>query len=70
MHHDFGMFTDEGNYQVALLVTRAHEEDYSWPETLKLLEKLSKEEGFGEAMDTDVREGVYVTLGFDTEFYV
>jgi uncharacterized protein (DUF433 family) len=44
----------------------------SWPQVLLELSDLAEQfpEDFGEAMDTAVREAVYIKLGFDTDFYV
>jgi hypothetical protein len=69
---DFGMFSEPGNIGVAALVNYARMANLTWPETLSALNKLadSDPEVYGEAMDTDVRERVYDTLNFKTDFYV
>lgn len=66
----YGMFTDEGNNAVHLLVEAAKALELTWPETYELLEKLSNAERFKEATDTVVREYVYDACKFDTEFYL
>lgn len=60
----YGMFSDEGNLAVAALVERARTERLTWRETQRELELLSEQPNTGEATDTDVREAVYVKLGF------
>ena len=62
---EFGMFTAEGDQLVGRIVTagqRLAAEDgakSAWGFCLRKLETLSYGEGFGEAMDTMVREIVY-----------
>ena len=57
---DYGMFTKKGNKAVASLVECAKEWHFCWSLVESELYKLSKKKGFGEAMDTVVREAVYV----------
>ena len=66
---DFGMFSDAGNNEVAILVEHAQRNRLTWPEMYRLLSRLAMCPGYGEAMDTEVREIVYSRLGFDTAFY-
>ena len=66
---DFGMFTDIGNEEVATIVEHAKANSLTWPETYRLLEQLAKVPGYGEVLDTMVRECVYSALGFRTSFY-
>jgi hypothetical protein len=68
--HYFGMFTDIGNQEVANIVNHAKANNLAWPETYRLLSKLATVPDFGEAMDTMVREIVYDTLGFKSDFYI
>lgn len=65
----FGMFTEDGNTEIAAIVDVAKKLHLTWPETYNLLSKLAELPEFGEAMDTVVREMVYDACGFDTEFY-
>ena len=61
----FGMFTDAGNravYGVALMAKTIGE--VSWSKVQKALELLAEKEGFEEATDTEVREAVYMYVGF------
>lgn len=67
---DYGMFSPEGDAEVAKIVEVAREYSLTWPEVLFLLDRLSQLESFGEATDTVVREMVYEALGFiETDFY-
>jgi hypothetical protein len=64
MNFNYEMFTDEGNLAVADLVTFS--KIHSLPDTvvLALMSALSKDERFGEATDTAVRECVGIELGW------
>ena len=66
---DFGMFTEKGNKEVAVIVKHAKTNCLTWPETYRLLDQLSTCPGYGEAMDTEVREIVYSRCNFTTAFY-
>ena len=66
---EYGMFTDQGNLAIAALVNYARVAQLTWPETYRCLESLAKNDSYGEAMDTDVRECVYSALNFTTLFY-
>lgn len=68
---NFSMFTAKGNELVANIVDRAKRNSWTWPKTYAELVKLSKNHPTvaGEATDTAVREVVYTTLNFTTEFY-
>ena len=66
---DFGMFTDAGNNEIAVIVEHAKNKHLTWPETYRLLDQLSTCPDYGEAMDTEVREIVYSRLNFNTAFY-
>jgi hypothetical protein len=66
----FGMFSDEGNQEVAEIVKFAKKLDMDWVGVFGLLTQLAKKEEFGEATDTMVREIVYDTMGFTSDFYV
>lgn len=65
----FGMFTDAGNravYGIALMAKTIGEKtgEISWSKVQKALELLAEKEGFEEATDTEVREAVYMYVGF------
>jgi hypothetical protein len=66
----FGMFTDVGNQEIAVIVEHAKTARLTWPETYQLLCKLSQVPSLGEATDTMVREMVYDACGFNSDFYV
>lgn len=66
----FAMFTDTGNQKVAAIVDFASKNQMEWPEVLPLLRNLADQDGFGEAMDTAVRECVYEALLLTTDFYI
>ncbi len=67
-----GMFSEEGNQQIADLIEFHRNNKSTWPTVLENLRDIAESDYdlFGEAMDTDVREGVYHALGFKTEFYI
>lgn len=66
----YAMFTDAGNQKVASIVQFASKHDLTWSEVLPMLRNLADQDGFGEAMDTAVRECVYEALHLTTDFYV
>ena len=66
---DFGMFTNRGNDEIAVIVEHAKTNRLTWPETYQLLDQLSTCPGYGEAMDTEVREIVYSRCNFTSAFY-
>ena len=67
---DYGMFTDTGNQKVAVIVDFASKNHLGWQEVMPMLRNLADQDGFGEAMDTVVRECVYEALLLTTDFYV
>ena len=68
----YAMYTGFGNDAVDAIVRSAKVLKLDWPQVLQELRSLADRfpEDFGEATDTAVREAVYITLGFDTDFYV
>ena len=68
----YGMFSEEGNKQIADIIEFHKNNKSTRPVVLQNLRDLADcdYELFGEAMDTEVRECVYTALGFDTDFYV
>lgn len=68
---EYGMFTDLGNAAVHAIVEKARAEKMTWSQTCCALRALAKQDEFGEAMDTAVREYVYDALDFRNEdFYI
>lgn len=63
--YDFAMYTKAGNLAVAGVIEMAKHMNWSWTKTEEALHRLSYVPGFEEAMDTAVREMVFVTLGYD-----
>jgi len=60
----FGMFTELGNKAVHTIVMRSKLLGMHWLEVYQQLADLSKVEGCEEATDTEVREAVYMAMGF------
>jgi leucyl aminopeptidase (aminopeptidase T) len=68
---DYAMYTELGNTAVHAIVVAAKTNRLSWAETHDALCELAKQDAFGEATDTAVREMVYSALGVkDEPFYV
>jgi len=67
---NYGMFSDEGNNAVRLIVQKAQVNKLRWIDVYRELQDLSDLEGYGEAMDTVVRENVYDALAYKDDFYV
>jgi hypothetical protein len=66
---NYGMFSDEGNNAVRLIVQNAKTYNLRWIDVYRELQDLSDLEGYGEAMDTAVREIVYDALAYKDNFY-
>ena len=66
----FGMFSDEGNKRVEVIVNFARDKHMTWEGVYGMLQQLARKEQFAEATDTMVREIVYDALGFTSDFYV
>ena len=62
---EFGMFTEEGDYEVFRIVDLAKRARLTWNQVSGLLTQLSNTEGFEEAMDTVVRERVWEELKYE-----
>ena len=60
---NFGMYSDIGNYVIQDLVNLANKAQLSDRVVLCMLEAISKDEMYAEAMDTVVRERVFAQLG-------
>jgi hypothetical protein len=68
---DYDMYTELGNAAVHAIVVAAKTNRLTWAETYTALRELAKQDAFGEATDTAVREMVYSALGVkDEPFYV
>ena len=70
----YGMFSEEGNQQIADIIEFHKMNKSTWPVVLQNLRDLADcdYELFGEAMDTVVRESVYCAIGADArgeDFY-
>lgn len=66
---NYGMFSEEGNNAVRLIVQNAKTYNLRWIDVYRELQDLSNREGYEEAMDTAVREVVYDALCYKDEFY-
>ena len=62
---EFGMFTEEGDYEIFRIVDLAKRARLTWHQVSGLLEQLSNTEGFEEAIDTVVRERVWEELKYE-----
>ena len=62
---EFGMFTEEGDYEVYRIVDLAKRARLTWHQVSGLLTQLSNTEGFEEALDTVVRERVWEELKYE-----
>ena len=63
---EFGMFTEEGDYEIYRIVDLAKRANLTWSQVKGLLEQLSNTEGFEEATDTVVRERVWEILFYES----
>jgi len=68
----YGMFSEEGNKQIADIIEFHRMQKSNWPVVYQNLRDLADSDysKFGEAMDTEVREVVYTELGFTSDFYI
>ena len=63
---EFGMFTEEGDYEIFRIVDLAKRANLTWSQVTGLLDQLSNTEGFEEATDTVVRERVWDCLFYES----
>ena len=63
---EFGMFTEEGDYEIYRIVDLAKRANLTWSQVKGLLDQLSNTEGFEEATDTVVRERVWECLFYES----
>ena len=68
---DYGMLSERGNQLVHNVVCEARVQGWEWPKTQRHLALLAKAHPrvAGEAMDTVVRESVFTSLKYETNFY-
>jgi hypothetical protein len=68
---DYSMYSEAGNQLVHRVVCEARVQGWDWPKTFRHLQLLAKAhpKKAGEAMDTEVREQVYLALNYKTNFY-
>ena len=62
---EYGMFTEEGDYEIFRIVDLAKRARLTWHQVSGLLQQLSNTEGFEEATDTVVRERVWEELKYE-----
>ena len=62
---EYGMFTEEGDYEVFRIVDLAKRARLTWHQVSGLLQQLSNTEGFEEATDSVVRERVWEELKYE-----
>lgn len=65
---DYKMHTESGNRAVASLVDTAIKCEMTWPEVYDWLALMSHHATTAEALDTPVREAVYLACKFQGEF--
>jgi len=63
----FGMFSNAGDAAVKHIVDCALEDGSAWLEVYQQLVNLSEVKSFEEAMDTAVREAVWIYLDMDNK---
>ena len=66
----YGMFSKDGAKAVSGLIIYHKAVKSPWSHVEADLRKLANYAQFAEALDTEVREAVYVELGFTSKFYV
>lgn len=60
----YGMFTESGNALVYGIVLTAKAASLDWEQVYEIMSDVSTLNGYEEIMDTEVREAVYIELGF------
>jgi len=61
---DYGMYTDQGNQVIDVLVNTAKANNLTFDQAYNLLINVSEIAGFEEATDTVVRENFFTCLGY------
>ena len=59
---DYAMYTDTGNAMIHGIVVGARVKGLLWNDIVDMLRTISDIEGYGEAMDTAVREEVWCAV--------
>jgi hypothetical protein len=62
---EYGMFTEQGDFEVFRIVDLAKRARLTWQQVSGLLEQLSSDPAYEEAGDTVVRERVWEELRYD-----
>jgi hypothetical protein len=62
---EFGMFTEQGDFEVYRIVDLAKRARLTWHQVSGLLQQLSDDPAFEEAIDTVVRERVWEELKYE-----
>ena len=62
---EFGMFTEQGDYEVYRIVDLAKRARLTWHQVSGLLQQLADNPAYEEAGDTVVRERVWEELKYD-----
>ena len=62
---EFGMFTEEGDYEVFRIVDLAKRARLTWHQVSGLLQQLADNPAYEEATDTVVRERVWEELMYE-----
>jgi hypothetical protein len=62
---EYGMFTEEGDYEVFRIVDLAKRARLTWHQVSGLLQQLADNPAYEEATDTVVRERVWEELKYE-----
>jgi hypothetical protein len=62
---EYGMFTEQGDYEIYRIVDLAKRARLTWHQVSGLLQQLSSDPAYEEAMDTVVRERVWEELKYE-----
>jgi len=62
---EYGMFTEQGDYEVFRIVDLAKRARLTWHQVSGLLQQLADDPAYEEAMDTVVRERVWEELKYE-----
>ena len=63
---EFGMFTEQGDFEVYRIVDLAKRARLTWHQVSGLLEQLSSDPAYEEATDTVVKEQVWEYLFYES----
>jgi len=62
---EYGMFTEQGDYEIYRIVDLAKRARLTWHQVSGLLQQLADNPAYEEAMDTVVRERVWEELKYE-----